>query len=121
MLATLVMFAAGIGSVARYVVDEVVEHRTRGAFPLGTLVVNLSGALLLGLVTGLAVHHGLPSRPTVVAGTGLIGGYTTFSTWAWESVALTDFGEVRAAVLNVVGSFALGLAAGAAGLGLALL
>jgi len=121
VLTLLVTIAAGLGAVARYVADATVEHRTRGVFPAGTLVVNLSGSFLLGLVTGLALHHGLDSRVTTVIGAGFAGGYTTFSTWAWESLALAEDGVVGAAIVNVVGSVVAGLAAAAAGLGLALL
>jgi len=115
-----VLLAAGVGAVARYALDEVVEHRTSGVFPWGTLVVNVSGSFLLGLVTGLALHHGLPRTPTVVLGAGFAGGYTTFSTWAWESLALVEARASVATVGNVVGSVAAGLLAAAAGLGLAL-
>ena len=121
MLTLAVMLAAGVGAVARYVLDQVVQHRTSGTFPAGTLLVNLSGSLLLGFVVGLGLHHGLPTTPVVVIGVGFAGGYTTFSTWVWESLALGESGAVAAAVANVLGSFAAGLVAGAAGLGLALL
>jgi CrcB protein len=119
MLTVAVAVAAGLGAVVRYVVDRVVQHRTRAEFPYGTLLVNVSGSLLLGLLTGLSVHHGLPSSATVIAGVGFAGGYTTLSTWAWESLALAETGELLQAALNVVGSFVIGLAAAAAGLGLA--
>lgn len=121
MLVLAVSIAAGIGAVARYVLDQVVQYRTRAEFPAGTLLVNVTGSLLLGLVAGLAVHHGLPRTPTIVIGVGFAGGYTTFSTWVWESLALTEEGAVGEAVANIVGSFAAGLAAAAAGLGLAML
>jgi CrcB protein len=121
MLTLAVALAAGAGAVLRYVVDQVVAHRTRGDFPYGTLLINVTGSLLLGLTTGLALHAGLPHTPTVVVGVGFAGGYTTLSTWAWESVALAQDREVLAAAVNVVGSFAAGVAAAAAGLGLALL
>lgn len=116
-----VALAAGLGAVTRYVVDQVVQHRTRGEFPYGTLLINVSGSLLLGLVTGLSLHHGLPPTATVVIGVGFAGGYTTLSTWAWESLALAETGELVQAALNIAGSFAVGLLAAAAGLGLALL
>jgi CrcB protein len=99
----------------------IVQHRTRGDFPYGTALVNLTGSFVLGLVTGLALHHGLDATPTLVTGTGFAGGYTTLSTWAWETTALTESGDVLEATLNVVGSFGAGLLAAAAGLGLALL
>lgn len=121
MLTLAVAVAAGIGAVVRYVLDQVVQHRTGGELPYGTFVVNVSGSLLLGLVTGLSLHHGLPSTPTVVLGIGFAGGYTTLSTWAWESLVLAESGAVRQAAVNVVGSFVVGLLAAAAGLGLALL
>ncbi len=120
MLPLAVAVAAGCGAVLRYVVDQVVAHRTRGGFPFGTLVVNVTGSLLLGVVAGLAVHHGLPRVPTVVVGTGLAGGYTTLSTWAWESLALAETGELLGAGVNVLGSVAAGLAAAAVGLGVVL-
>ena len=91
------------------------------AFPVGTLAVNLSGTLMLGLLTGLAAHHGLSARALTVLGTGLLGAYTTFSTFSWETVRLLEDGAVAEAALNVAGSLALGLVAAAAGLGLALL
>jgi CrcB protein len=121
MLSVAVMLAAGVGAVTRYLLDQVVQHRARGAFPAGTLLVNLSGSLLLGVIVGLSIHHGLPAAPTVVVGTGFAGGYTTFSTWVWESLALGEAGAWAEAVSNVVGSFAAGMTAAAAGLGLALL
>lgn len=121
MLWLAVTLAAGAGAVTRYVADVLVQHRTHAEFPLGTLAVNLTGSLLLGVVTGLALHHGLPADPTVVLGVGFAGGYTTFSTWVWESLALSEGGDWAEAAVNVVGSFAAGLAVAAAGLGLGLL
>lgn len=121
MLGLAIGLAAGLGAVARYVADQVVQLRTRAEFPVGTLAVNLSGSLLLGLSTGLALHHGLPTDVTLLIGTGFAGGYTTLSTWAWESLALAEQGNLSESVLNVAGSFLGGLAAAAVGLGLALL
>ena len=119
MLAVAVALAAGLGAVLRYLVDQIVQYRTAGDFPYGTLVINLSGSLLLGVVTGLALHHGLPTAPTLIIGTGLAGGYTTLSTWAWESLALVETGDLLEAAVNIVGSFAAGLAIAAAGIALA--
>lgn len=120
MVTLLVSVAAGLGAVLRYAVDRAVA-RAASRWPAGTLVVNLSGSLLLGLLVGLAAHHGVSERSVLVIGTGFAGGYTTLSTWAWESLALGLRGDRGAAVLNVIGSIALGLGAAAAGLGLALL
>lgn len=121
MITAAIAAAAGVGAVLRYLVDQVIHHRTRGDFPYGTLTINITGSLLLGLTTGLALHHGLPLTPTLIIGTGFAGGYTTLSTWAWETMALAGHREWLAASANIVGSFAAGLAAAAAGLGLALL
>jgi CrcB protein len=121
MTLALLMLAAAVGAPLRYVVDQAVQHRFPGAFPTGTLTINVSGSLLLGLLTGLAAHHGLAPQAVTVLGTGLLGAYTTFSTFSYETVRLLEDGAVAEATLNVVGSLTLGLAAAAAGLGLALL
>ncbi|MDQ1685759.1 MAG: fluoride exporter [Frankiaceae bacterium] len=116
MLTLAVALAAGLGAVCRYLLDEVVSHRTAGVFPYGTFSVNVTGSFVLGLVVGLT-----GGGAAAILGAGFAGGYTTLSTWAWESVELAREGALRPAVGNVVVSLAAGLAAGAAGLGLALL
>jgi len=121
MVTLLVTIAAGMGAVSRYLVDSAVPRRTKSRFPTGTLMVNISGSFLLGLVAGLTTHHGLATSTSLVLGAGFTGGYTTLSTWAWETFALADRQAPAAAALNVVGSLGLGLLAAAAGLGLALL
>lgn len=121
MLSIAVALAAGLGAVLRYVVDQFIQHRSRGDFPYGTTMVNISGSLLFGFVTGLALHHGLPATPTVIIGARFAGGYTTLSTWAWETLALAETGDLLEAGVNIAVSFAAGLAAAAAGLGLAML
>ena len=121
MVTAAVTVAAGLGAVLRYLLDRTVQRRTSTRLPLGTLAVNVSGSFVLGLVVGLTAHHGFPSSTGTVIGAGFAGGYTTLSTWAWESLALAETGAGGAALANVVGSFALGLLAAAAGLGLALL
>jgi len=121
MVTLLVTVAAGIGAMSRYLVDGAVQRRTRRLFPAGTLAVNLSGSFLLGLLVGLTAHHGLATSTAAVLGAGFTGGYTTLSTWAWESVALAERGGRVASMVNVIGSLGLGMAAGAAGLGLTLL
>jgi CrcB protein len=120
MLELLVALAAGAGAVTRYVVDRAVTRSRSGAFPAGTFVVNATGSLVLGVVTGLALHRGASGDVVAVLGAGFAGGYTTFSTWAWECLALTEIGERRVAAAYGLGSFAVGLTAAAAGLALAL-
>jgi CrcB protein len=119
VITALVALAAGVGAVARHTVDRAVVAHLRTQLPLGTFLVNVSGSLLLGLAVGLGTHHGLADRTVTVVGAGFAGGYTTLSTWAWVTLVLAEEREVRAALLNAVGSIAVGLAAAAAGLGLA--
>jgi CrcB protein len=121
MITVAVAVAAGLGAVARYLLDRAVRQRVRGDFPYGTVLVNVTGSLLLGLVLGLSIHHGLARDLTTVVGAGFAGGYTTLSTWTWETLALAENGEWLGAGANVLGSLAAGLAAAATGFGLALL
>jgi len=97
----------GAGAVARFVVDGSFAGRGRAGFPLGTLAVNLTGALALGLLVGA----GASSDALRLAGTGLIGAYTTFSTWAFESHRLAEDGQGRLGALNFLLSLALGIGA----------
>jgi CrcB protein len=97
----------GAGSVLRFYVDGIVAAATRRNFPYGTLVVNLSGAVVLGLLTGLA----LGGDAALLAGTAAVGSYTTFSTWMLETQRLTEERQYSKAALNVVVSLVLGVAA----------
>src|SRR3954447_3055903 len=121
IFAILVGVTAGLGAVCRYLVDQTVERQHGAVLPLGTFTVNISGSFLLGLITGLALHHGLSDGLTVTLSAGFCGGYTTWSTFAYESLALTQEGAALAAAANVVVSVTVGLLAAAAGLALALL
>jgi CrcB protein len=121
ILAVAVGVAAAVGAALRYLIDQIVQHQHDQTLPWGTFVINVSGSLLLGLTIGLASHRGLPTVAATVIGVGVLGGYTTWSTYLWESVALAETGAVSQAALNVFGSLAAGLAAAAAGFGLALL
>ena len=96
----------GAGAVARFTLDGAVARRTGRAFPYGTLVVNLSGAFVLGVLAGAA----LGDDAYTVAGTGLMGAFTTFSTWAFESHRLGEDGRLRLGLVNFVVSLALGVA-----------
>jgi CrcB protein len=116
LLVLAVAVAGGVGAVARLVLDGVLRSRFVLNFPLGTTVINVSGSLLLGLVTGLALTHGLPAEWRAVLGTGFLGGYTTFSTASYETVRLAQQRRYRAALINGFGMMVLAVAA--AGLGL---
>jgi CrcB protein len=121
ILALAVGAAASFGAVARYLIDQAAARRFGAVFPLGTWLINITGSFVLGLVTGLAAHHGLSTHVVAVVGTGVCGGYTTFSTFSYETVRLMEDGSGLLALGNLAGSVACGLAAAALGLGLALL
>ncbi|HEX3692988.1 MAG TPA: fluoride efflux transporter CrcB [Solirubrobacteraceae bacterium] len=95
------------GSLARFLLDGTISARGGSSFPAGTLAVNASGALVLGLLTGLA----LSGEALVLAGSATIGSYTTFSTWMLETHRLGEDGRVLAGAANVLVSVALGLGA----------
>jgi fluoride exporter len=101
----------GFGALARFGLTLLVADRLHPHFPAGTLAVNLSGAFLLGLLAGAAV--GGDAR--LIFGVGLLGAYTTFSTWMVETQRIEEAGRRRIAVTNIVLSIVLGLAAAALG------
>jgi fluoride exporter len=96
----------GIGAVGRFLLDGAVAARAGRGFPWGTLAVNLSGAFALGLITGAA----LGGDGLLLLGTGLLGAYTTFSTWAFEAHRQAEDGRTRGVLANLAVSLVLGLA-----------
>jgi len=114
-----VMAAGAIGAPARYLVDSWVGRRTSGSFPWATLLINVSGSFLFGLLTGLTAGRLLSEQSRLVLGTGFCGAYTTFSTFTFESAGLLGEGAVLSAVLNITGSVVMAVLAAAAGLQLA--
>lgn len=113
----LVGLGGAAGAMTRYLVDSWVAQRTASAFPWGTLVVNVSGSFVLGILFALAIERDiLPAQSRLPLMVGFIGAYTTFSTLMLESWRLVDGGAVAMALANVVGSSVLGLVAVVAGL-----
>jgi CrcB protein len=106
--------AGGVGAIARLLLDGSVSDAVGRAFPWGTLAVNVSGALALGVLVGA----GVGGDALRLAGTGFLGGYTTFSTWMLETHRLAEDGRWRGAVANVAVSLGAGLLAVWAGRGL---
>lgn len=102
-----VVLAGGIGSVLRFLMDGAVGRRVARSFPFGTLIVNVTGAALLGFVGGLALSRSL----VLLIDTAFIGSYTTFSTWMLETQRLAEERQVWSAAANIVVSAALGAAA----------
>jgi fluoride exporter len=102
-----VVLIGGAGSVLRFYVDGIVTSAIGRDFPFGTLAVNLSGAVILGLLTGLA----LTGDTALLAGTAAVGSYTTFSTWILETQRLTEGRQHRKALANIVVTLVLGVVA----------
>lgn len=115
-LLLVVAAAGGVGAGLRYLVDRLVTPAAGARFPVGILIVNVSGSFALGLLTGLGAA--VAPEVSLALGAGLLGGYTTFSTVSVETVLLAERRRWRDAALNLFGTLAL--AAVAAGLGLLL-
>ncbi|WP_144765585.1 fluoride efflux transporter CrcB [Curtobacterium sp. 9128] len=111
----LVAVGGGVGAALRFLLDGLVKARVR-RFPLGTLVINVSGSLVLGVLTGLGQAGTLPLPAVAVLGTGMMGGYTTFSTASVETVQLLRSGTTGLAVLNALGMLVVSVGAAALGL-----
>jgi fluoride exporter len=109
--------AGGAGAGLRYLLDLAVQRLVGARFPWGVLAVNLSGALALGLLSGGLVD----ATGLWILGTGLLGGYTTFSSVAVTTVVLADEGRTRASIAYAVATFVGSVALAAAGLGLGML
>lgn len=120
MRTSLWIGAAGfLGAVARYQLDGFVERQHGGPFPWGTLVVNLTGCFLLGLVAGaLGGRAGVDPALRLALTVGFLGAYTTFSTFSLQAVRLAEGGAVGSAAAYVTASVVVGLGAAWAGLAL---
>ncbi|MDN0199177.1 fluoride efflux transporter CrcB [Streptomyces sp. S.PNR 29] len=114
----LVVVGAMAGAPLRYLADRAVQSRHDSVFPWGTFAVNVTGCLILGLLTGAAAAGAAGSHLQLLLGTGLCGALTTYSTFSYETLRLTGTGTRFYAVVNVAASLAAGL--GAAFLGVAL-
>ncbi len=112
MTVALTMLAGGAGALARYGVAGSVQRRVAGTHPWGTGVVNVIGAGLLGWLLALRAGDTMSAPTVTVLGTGFCGGFTTFSTWMVETVAIGGEGHWRrrlVALANVVGMLAVGI------------
>ena len=111
-----VAFAGGIGAGLRFLVDRaVMARRHPDRFPLGILIVNVTGSFALGMLVGSGTAL-MPATLATIVGTGLLGGYTTFSTVSVETVLLAERGKRTPAVANVIGTLALALLAATLGM-----
>ena len=116
----LIALFGAIGTLARYGLQGVVQIRMGGAFPYGTLLINLSGCFLLGLIGQLTLNRMLISSDMRMAvSVGLLGGFTTFSSFGWETAKMLEDGEWLRASAYVSASVVAGLLLSVAGIRLA--
>jgi fluoride exporter len=118
MTALWVSLAGALGAMTRYAVDSTVAQRWRASVPVGTLAVNVTGSLLLGVLTGLVIAHGAVTGLRTIAGTGFCGGYTTFSAASVETARLAQARRWSACLGYAGGSLVLAVLAAALGLAL---
>jgi CrcB protein len=121
IMVALIAMAGGLGAVARLVLDGLIQRRHSLRFPIETMIINVSGSLLLGYVSGLAIRQLLPEPWQLISGSGFLGGYTTFSTASVETVRLLQERRWLSGLINGLGMLIAVVAAAAAGLTLGLL
>ncbi len=110
---TILLIGTGsfIGGISRYLLSQFVHAKSDFTFPLGTLIVNIAGCFLIGLLFGLIEKNNLGHEWRFFLITGLLGGFTTFSAFSHETISMYRNGELWYAALYVLGSIILGLAA----------
>ena len=118
LLSLAIAVAGGMGAVCRFVLDGLLTSLSEADFPWPTVLINITGSLLLGLITGFAVSGLLPEAWRLVLGTGFLGGYTTFSAAGVDTARLLQQRRWAAGIVHGLGT--LVIAVGAAGLGLGL-
>jgi fluoride exporter len=118
MIVVGIAVAGASGAVLRHLVDHLVQRRIDREFPLGILAVNVSGSFALGTLVGAGLHHVLSATSVTVLGTGLIGSFTTFSTFTFDTVRLVEDGFPSTAVLNALVAVGVGIGAAVAGIAL---
>ena len=110
-LLSYVALGSAVGGVARVLLGTAVQQRAAGAFPIGTFVVNITGSLLLGfLMRYLLASPTVSVEMRAMLTTGFCGGYTTFSTFSYETLTLIEVGDYRRATLYATLSVVLALA-----------
>jgi CrcB protein len=114
-----VAIAGAIGAPARFVLERVIRARWPADWPWGTFVVNVSGSLALGLVVGVVLAQGVDADVRTIVGTGFLGAYTTFSTYAYETVRVGTVPRRGLAMAYAFGSVFASVFAAAAGLAIA--
>jgi CrcB protein len=108
--------AGAVGAVVRYIVGRFVAERAGATFPLGTLLINVTGAFLIALIFALTAKKLIPPTLQSLLATGFLGGYTTFSTMSWEGTQLARGGNNVRSILYFGSTFVFGISAGILGL-----
>jgi fluoride exporter len=114
----IVCLAGAVGALARYLLGRFVAERSGSQLPLGTLIINITGAFVIGLIAGLVGQKILNPAIQLTLATGFLGGYTTFSTMSWEGVQLARGGSTRIGLFYLGGSILFGLMAAFLGIAL---
>jgi fluoride exporter len=110
-----VVLAGAAGAASRFVIDHAVSRLAARVLPLGTLVVNVLGCAIAGTLAGLVARHGLDDTVRVVVGAGFLASFTTYSTFAVETMRLAEQHTERTAVLNVAATLVLTITGAALG------
>lgn len=110
-----VCLGAAVGAPGRYLVDRAVQARHDSLMPWGTMLVNVVGSLVLGVLVGLSTGREVPETVMLTLGTGLCGALTTYSTFGYETVRLLEEGDRVLALLNAGLSLLVGVGAAALG------
>lgn len=104
----LVGLGGGLGAIMRYLISLLVKT---GYFPLGTLLINIVGSLVLGIVMASTINEPGPGPTKLFLATGICGGFTTFSAFAYETLSLLQIGKYESAFLYILLSVAISIAA----------
>lgn len=121
MMVMWVAVAGSVGAVARFVVDGMIRRRRNTEFPWATVLINVTGSLLLGFIVGFVLFHGASREIQVIVGVGFSGGYTTFSTASVETIRLIQRRRFWSGLSNAIGTLLVTVAAAAAGMSMAVL
>jgi CrcB protein len=116
MTSILVALLGGLGAVTRFLLDTLIARRNRWTIPAGTIIINVTASIALGLLTGWTLHHLAPTDAKTILGTGFLGGYSTFSTSSVEGARLLRAGRPWAAVTHAGGMALVSLAGALFGL-----
>ena len=105
----LVAIGGAIGAAGRYLVGGWVQSFAGLGFPLGTFFVNATGSLVIGFILGMSERGALSSEARLLLAVGVMGGYTTFSSFSYDNFGLLQSGEIARLLINMIGQLAIGL------------